>query len=56
MADLLGMNEETRQRLKNLALFRVWMTDRQLSRYWPIAAALALIILSIAAVRYFLVP
>jgi hypothetical protein len=47
------MNQDTWERLKNLALFKVWMTDRQLKKFWPVAATIALIIVSIVAFRYF---
>jgi len=46
------MTKENWQRLKNLSLFKLWVTDRQLSRLLPVAALIACILLAIMAVRY----
>jgi len=43
------MNKENWQRLKNLSLFKLWVTDKQLSRLWPLAA----LITAITADGYF---
>lgn len=47
------MADENWQRLRNLAVFKLWMTDRQLIRYWPIAAVVTAVILALAAGKYF---
>ena len=47
------MTKDNWQRLKNLSLFKLWVTDRQLSRLWPVAVLIAAILLAITAVRYF---
>jgi hypothetical protein len=39
------MDKETWQRLRNLSLFKLWVTDKQLSRLWPVAMLIALIVL-----------
>lgn len=46
------MTKDNWQRLKNLSLFKLWVTDRQLKRLWPIAALIAAILLAITAVGY----
>jgi len=46
------MTKDNWQRLKNLSLFKLWVTDKQLSRYWPIAALIACILLAITALGY----
>jgi hypothetical protein len=46
------MTSDTWQRVKNLALFKVWMTDRQLRKFWPVAAGIALVALVLFAARY----
>lgn len=38
------MTRDNWQRLRNLALFKLWVTDRQLRRLWPLAALLAFIV------------
>jgi len=43
---------ETWQRFRNLALFKVWMTDRQLKKFWPVVATIGLIMVAMAAFRY----
>jgi hypothetical protein len=48
------MDKYTWQRLRNLSLFKLWVTDQQLSRLWPLAALLAAIILLVTAVGYLL--
>jgi hypothetical protein len=50
---IVHMTKDNWQRLKNLSLFKLWVTDRQLSRLWPIAALIAGILVTITAVRYF---
>jgi hypothetical protein len=44
------MTEENWQRLRNLSLFKLWVTDKQLRRWWPLAALIAVVILLITAV------
>jgi hypothetical protein len=46
------MTKDNWQRLKNLSLFKLWVTDRQLRRLWPIATLIASILLAITAIRY----
>jgi hypothetical protein len=46
------MTKDNWQRLKNLSLFKLWVTDRQLRRLWPIAALIASILLAMTAIRY----
>jgi hypothetical protein len=46
------MTEHNWQRLKNLSLFKLWVTDKELSRLWPMAALIASIVLAITAVSY----
>jgi hypothetical protein len=41
------MTTEDWQRLKNLSLFKVWVTDRQLNRLWPIVALISFLLLAI---------
>jgi hypothetical protein len=48
------VNAETWQRFRNLVLFKVWMTDRQLKKFWPVVALIAVTMVAIAAIRYFL--
>ena len=43
------MTKDNWQRLKNLSLFKLWVTDRQLGRLWPVATLIAAILLAIAA-------
>ena len=49
------MTKDNWQRLKNLSLFKLWVTDRDLRRLWPIAALIASIILAMAVVKYLFV-
>ncbi len=49
------MTKDNWQRLKNLSLFKLWVTDRELRRLWPVAALIAFIILAITAVKYLFV-
>jgi hypothetical protein len=51
-AQISRMTKDNWQRLKNLSLFKLWVTDKQLSRYWPIVALIACILLAITAVGY----
>jgi hypothetical protein len=44
------MTKDDWQRLKNLSLFKLWVTDRELNRLWPLAALIALAILVATAV------
>jgi hypothetical protein len=46
------MNKYDWQRLKNLSLFKLWVTDRELNRFWPFAVVMAFIILVITAARW----
>jgi hypothetical protein len=46
------VNKYDWQRLKNLSLFKLWVTDRQLRRLWPIAALIASAILLFTALGY----
>jgi hypothetical protein len=46
------MTKENWQRLKNLSLFKLWVTDRQLSLLWPIATLIAAILLAITLIGY----
>ncbi|MDQ2868090.1 MAG: hypothetical protein M3R59_06745 [Verrucomicrobiota bacterium] len=41
------MTNENWQRLRNLAVFKLWMTDRQLLRYWPLAVFIVVVILAL---------
>ena len=43
------MTEEDWQRLRNLSLFKLWVTDKQLRRWWPLAVLIAVVLLIIAA-------
>ena len=47
------MNKENWQRLKNLSLFKLWVTDKQLSRLWPLAALITAILLTVIFIGYF---
>jgi hypothetical protein len=51
-----AMTEENWQRLKNLSLFKLWVTDKQLRRWWPLAALIAVVFLLIAAVGRLFTP
>ena len=44
------MTEENWQRLKNLSLFKLWITDKQLQRWWPIAAVIAILLLVLSGI------
>ena len=46
------MTKDNWQRLKNLSLFKLWVTDRQLSRLWPIAALIACILLAVTVLGH----
>jgi hypothetical protein len=46
------MNKYTWQRLKNLSLFKLWVTDNELRRLWPVAALIASAILLFSAIGY----
>jgi hypothetical protein len=46
------MTKDNWQRLKNLSLFKLWVTDKQMRRLWPIAALIACILLVITAIGY----
>jgi len=46
------MNKYTWQRLKNLSLFKLWVTDRELNRLWPIAALVAMVLLVRARLHF----
>jgi hypothetical protein len=46
------MTEENWQRLRNLSLFKLWVTDKQLRRLWPVAALIAILVLVAGVVRY----
>jgi hypothetical protein len=48
------MTRDNWERLKNLSLFKLWVTDKQLNRLWPIAALIACILLAIAVVAHLL--
>jgi hypothetical protein len=43
-----SVTEENWQRLRNLSLFKLWVTDRQLRRWWPLAALIAVFLLLVA--------
>ena len=47
------MTEENWQRLRNLSLFKLWITDKQLNRWWPLALLIALLLLVLAVVSEF---
>jgi hypothetical protein len=47
------MNKYDWQRLKNLSLFKLWVTDRELKRWWPLAALLAIVLLFFTILRWF---
>ena len=44
------MTEENWQRLKNLSLFKLWITDKQLHRWWPLAAVIAILLLVLSGI------
>jgi hypothetical protein len=46
------MTKDNWERLKNLSLFKLWVTDKQLRRLWPIAALIACVLLAMAVVEY----
>ena len=46
------MDNDTWQRLRNLSLFKLWVTDRQLRKLWPLVALIAGILLVITALGY----
>ncbi len=46
------MNKYTWQRLKNLSLFKLWVTDKELSQLWPIAVLIALVLFLIVGLRF----
>jgi hypothetical protein len=46
------VNKYDWQRLKNLSLFKLWVTDRQLRQLWPVAALIASGILLFTALGY----
>jgi hypothetical protein len=46
------MEKDDWQRLRNLSLFKLWVTDRQLRKLWPLAALIAGILLIITALGY----
>lgn len=47
------MTEEGWQRLKNLAVFKVWATDQQMERWLPIVAALSAVASFVVAFKLF---
>jgi hypothetical protein len=49
----LLMTRNNWERLKNLALFKVWATDRQLRSLYPIIALIGVAILAMAAFAWF---
>lgn len=51
---LLLMDKYNWQRLKNLSLFKLWVTDRELKRWLPLVALLSFVLLLATAVRWFL--
>ena len=46
------MNKDTWERLKNLSLFKLWVTDDQLRRLWLVAALIATAILLFSVIGY----
>jgi len=46
------MDKDDWQRLRNLSLFKLLVTDRQLRKLWPLAALIAGILLIITALGY----
>jgi uncharacterized membrane protein YjdF len=46
------MTRDDWQRFKNLVLFKLWVTDRQLSGIWLLVALIIFILLAIPAVGY----
>jgi hypothetical protein len=46
------MTKKNWQRLKNLTIFRVWATDRELRPLMPLVAIIALVILIVSAVHW----
>jgi hypothetical protein len=46
------MNKYDWQRLKNLSLFKVWVTDRELKRWWPLIALLTFVLLLLMVFRW----
>ena len=45
------MTEENWQRLRNLSLFKLWITDKQLRRWWPLALLIALLLMILAVLE-----
>ncbi len=48
------MDKDSWQRLRNLSLFKLWVTDRQLSRILPYAALIAIVLSLVVAAAYLL--
>jgi len=48
------MTKDNWQRLKNLSLFKVWMTDRELVQFYPWIALLGFLVLLGSAAHRFL--
>ena len=46
------MNKLDWQRLKNLSLYKLWVTDKELSRLAPLAILIAIVFLIATAVRW----
>ena len=49
------MTKDDWERFRNLSLFKLWVTDKQLNRLWPIAALIGFILLAITGVLYLFV-
>jgi uncharacterized protein YjeT (DUF2065 family) len=47
------MNSKAWQRFRNLALFKLWITDKQLRRLGAIVAAIGLVVTVISLFMYF---
>lgn len=44
------MENENWQRLKNLAIFKIWATDRQMRKMWPIFMILLLALFLVVSI------
>jgi hypothetical protein len=47
------MNSKAWQRFRNLALFKLWVTDKQLRQLGPIVAGIGFVVTGIFLVMYF---
>ncbi len=47
------MNSKAWQRFRNLALFKLWVTDKQLTQLGPIVLSIGFLVTAIFLVMYF---